>query len=220
MPLPPSAPPTSNASVPHAPVFFLATPVHDGRIHHAYMVGVVQLSETGRLILSRYTSSSMPTSRDILTARFLRSRATHLLCVNPDIGWGVTDVQRLLLANRDFVSGVYARKQADRALALDLLERREGQLIEASFAPAGFLLLTRACVERMVAAHPELVYSQPTGDTCALWAPIFDGKPYGEELAFCARWRALGGAIWAHSGVVVERYGDALYLPAGFEGQP
>ena len=199
-----------------APVYFLATPIHDNRVHYAYMTGVLQLAIAlpAHVVLGRYTSSYVPASRDALTDRFLKSDATHMLCIDPDIGWDPTDVQKLTLANKDFVTGIYASKQADRMPAVALLNRREGHLIEALETPAGFMLLTRHCVERLVAAHPELVFDTPAGRVCSLWSPLFAGKPYSEDASFCARWRALGGEIWAHTEVLVKRYGDALLTPA------
>jgi hypothetical protein len=204
------------------PIIFLATPLHDGRVHHTYLAGAVQLSAMlpGQLIVSTYTSSFLPVSRDVLTAQFLTSPATHMLCVDSDIGWAPSDVEKLLHANKDFVSGIYARKQANAAPASALLDTREGDLIECHHAAAGFLLLTRACVARMTAAHPELQYRTPHGTLCALWSPAFNGKPYGEDTAFCGRWRALGGRIWAHSQVLLRHYGESMYFPQGFGPPP
>jgi hypothetical protein len=171
----------------------------------------------GQLIMSTFEGSFLPVNRDMLTARFLRSHATHMRCVDSDIGWGPSDVEKLLRANKDFVAGLYARKQPDGRLASSILKGQDGELVECLHAAAGFLLLTRACVEQMVAAHPELEYKTPQGPAWALWSPVFTGGPYGEDTSFCARWRALGGKIWAHSQVVLKHYGDAAYLPRGFE---
>lgn len=195
--------------------FFLATPLHDGRVHHDYMSGVIQLALTARerLIISKFSGPFLPVSRDILTAHFLRSSASHLLCVDSDIGWGAADVEKLLAAERDFVSGLYAKKTRERSLATPLMRHRDGDLIEAHYAAAGFLLLSRACVERVVKAHPELEYETPHGRAWAVWSPLFDARPYGEDAAFCKRWRDLGGRIWAHSGVVLKHYGDSAFLP-------
>jgi hypothetical protein len=198
--------------------YFLATPILDGRVHHAYMTGAVQMSLAAgdRFIVNKFTGSYMPGNRDSLTHNFLRSPATHMLCVDPDIGWGPEHVEALVAANKDFITGIYAMKQRDRATAQALLDHREGELFEALYTSPGFLLLTRSCVERLVAAHPELVYDTGTDRVCSIWSPSFDGQPYSEDMSFCARWRALGGRIWAHPRVVLKRYGDTVLLPRGF----
>ena len=205
----------TSTSITPSPTLFLATPLHDGRVHHAYMNGVVEaaMAYRGRLIISKFTSLTLSLSRDVLTAHFLRSKATHLFWVDSDIGWGVADLKQLLAANKHFVCGNYARKQEDRALACELRTQREGDLIEARHAAAGFVLLTRACIERMVQAHPELVYETPHGTAWALWSPIFERVPCGEDVSFSKRWQALGEKIWVHSKVTLRHHGEFTYLP-------
>lgn len=204
------------------PILFLATPTHDARVHHAYMNGVLEaaLAHRGRLIISKFTSLTLSLSRDILTAHFLRSNATHLFWVDSDIGWGAADLAKLLAADKDFVCGNYARKQEDRGLASELREQREGKLIEAKYAAAGFVLLTRGCVERLVNAHPELKYETPHGPAWALWSPIFQRVPRSEDISFSKRWQALGEKIWVHSEVLLRHYGETVYLPLAADDEP
>ena len=202
--------------------FFLATPLHDGRVHHAYMSGVIELALAARerLIIGKFSGPFLPASRDILTAHFLRSGASHLLCVDSDIGWSAADVKKLVDADKDFVAGLYAKKTTEPLLATPLAEEREGALIAAPYAAAGFLLLTRACVEQMVRAYPELQYDTPQGPAWALWSPLFDVRPYGEDAGFCRRWRKLGGKIWAHSQVLLKHYGDHAFVAQPPEQAP
>ncbi len=198
---------------------FLATPIYDNWVHHAYMMGAVDtlLAFPGELIVHKQRGSYQPSNRNELTWRFLQSDATHLLCVDPDLGWSGVDVLKLLEARQDFVSGIYARKQADRAPAAEFSTAREGPLIEAESVGAGFLLLTRSCLERLVAAHPELHLERDGHNVCALWQPQFNGRAhYGEDTTFCGHWRALGERIWVHSQVVLKRHGETSYYPRGF----
>lgn len=87
---------------------FLATPLYDGRVHHAYMMGTIQmaLQFPGELIVGKIGSSYRPQNHDRLTQMFMQSNATHLLCVNPDIAWTPADAEQLLAANQDFVTGI------------------------------------------------------------------------------------------------------------------
>lgn len=201
---------------------FIGIPLHDGRVHAQTMAGCLQsmVAFRDRIKIVQQGGSFLPRNRDILTRHFLDSPATHMLCVDSDIGWAPDDVQALLDTGKDFVSGCYAKKQPNRQIPAGLLSRREGQLIEASYVPGGFLLLSRPCVERMVGAYRDLAYRVPEiGTVWALWASIYDRVTGydGEDVAFCRRWRDIGGEIWLHSGVILRHFGELCYVPDPLE---
>ena len=195
---------------------FLATPMYDGRVHHAYMMGAVQLALEfpGEVIMCKVGGSYLPSSHDRLTQLFMQSSATHLLFVNSDMIWTPADALQLLAANREFVSGIYGKKRVEARAVTP--ERRQGDLLELEYTGAGFMLLQRGCVERLAAAHPELVYDTPDGPAHSLWSPHFDGQVYSADRTFCGYWRGLGGQIWGHTGVVLKRFGETVYVPDGF----
>lgn len=192
---------------------FLATPLYDGRVHHSYMMGTIQmaLEFAGELIVGKIGSSYRPQNHDRLTQAFMQSNATHLLCVNPDIAWTPADARKLLAADRDFVTGIYGKKQGEGRPVVP--ERREGALLEMEYTGAGFMLVKRACIERMEKAHPELRYDTQSGPAYALWSPRFAGGVYSEDRTFCSYWRSLGGKIWAHTQVLLKRHGETVYAP-------
>jgi len=199
---------------------FVATPMYDGRVHHAYMMGVVQMAMEfpGELILAKSASSYGPHNHDRLTQLFMESNATHALWVASDIAWAPADARQLFEADRDFVTGLYGKRQGEgRPLAP---ERRDGKLLELEYTGAGFMLLKRRCIQRLCAAHPELSYEGIGGTAFALWSPRFSGQIYSGERTFCQYWRALGGQIWAHTSVVVQRHGETVYVPDGYAAPP
>lgn len=200
------------------PTLFVATPLHTQQLHLAWVAGALgAMTEfRDRIRIVTQVGSLLPRNRDILTAQFLESPATHMLCIDSDIGWTPAQAQALLDTGKDFVSGTYCKKQTDRGIPAGLNGKREGYLYAAEWVPGGFLLLSRACVERMVGAYREMEYiAKPFGRIWALWAPLFEpGVTYaGEDVAFCNRWRKIGGEIWMHRGVELEHYGEMRYLP-------
>jgi len=195
---------------------FLATPLYDGRVHHAYMMGVVQMAMEfpGELVLAKIGSSYGPHNHDRLTQLFMESNATHALWVASDIAWTPADARQLFAADRDFVTGVYGKRQAEGRPVTP--EHREGNLLELEYTGSGFMLLKRSCIERLHAAHPELAYEGVSGTAFALWSPVFGGQIYSGERTFCRYWRALGGKIWAHTEVVLKRHGETIYVADGY----
>lgn len=200
------------------PSLFIGSPLMDGSCKWAYMAGALQAMTVfrDRIAFEADLHSSLPKSRDTLTARFLDSGASHMLCIDSDIGWTPADAQKLLSTGKDFISGIYSKKQPDREIPVRLLDQGTVQNLvrEAEYVPGGFLLLSRPCIERMVGAYRRLAYPSKRGTVWALWAEMFEGGQYsGEDVSFCRRWRAIGGQIFVHCGVVLSHYGDQCYLP-------
>jgi hypothetical protein len=197
------------------PTLFVATPLHSGWLHYAYVAGALQAMTAfaGRIAFQVQTGSFLPINRDVLTARFLESAATHMLCIDSDIGWTPADAQALLATRKDFISGCYPKKQPNPTVPAKLTGHRQGDIWEAEYVPGGFLLLSRACVERMVGAYRALEYKRDGMKLWALWSSLFiDGETYaGEDVAFCNRWRALGGQVWLHQGVALKHYGETCF---------
>lgn len=194
---------------------FVATPLHNGWLHSSYVAGALQAMTAfaGRIAFEVQSGSFLPRNRDILTARFLDSGATHMLCVDSDIGWVPAQAQLLLDSGKDFISGCYPKKQPDRAIPAKLLGRHEGELWQAEYVPGGFLLLSRACVERMVGAFRKLEYTHNEHRCWALWSSLFEygGSYDGEDVAFCRRWTSIGGEIWLHQGVSLKHFGEHCF---------
>lgn len=165
-----------------------------------------------RIACEVQSGSFLPRNRDVLTARFLDSGASHMLCVDSDVGWQPEHAQLLLDSGKDFISGCYPKKQANREIPAKLTGVREGDLWEAEYVPGGFLLLSRACVERMVGAYRNLEYQAGPMRCWALWASMFENNSYdGEDVSMCRRATAIGIKIWLHQGVVLDHHGEYTY---------
>ena len=200
------------------PSIFIGTPVHGSQVHQDWLAGVLTAKDAfaGRIVIELEKGSFLPRQRDQLTRRFFDSGASHMLCVDSDIGWRASHVEALLATGKDFISGIYAIKDGRGDVPFSFTGERQGELLGCEWAPGGFLLVARPVVERMMGAYQGLQYKAGTGTRLtALWSMMFDpDTPYSsEDVSFCKRWRRLGGEIWAHSGVVLKHYGETVYLP-------
>jgi hypothetical protein len=164
--------------------------------------------------------------RAALMTQFLKGDASHLLFVDSDIGFEPQAVFRLFDAAREVVGGVYPKKlQGPDSLVTheldELPDHASASLRPVASIGAGFLLIARGAAERLAAAYPQL--KARLGDLAG-GAPqeavmLFDsftdpatGRHLSDYQAFCHRWRAIGGEVWAdfaspleHIGVVVHR---------------
>lgn len=187
---------------------FVATPLYNGTVSHHYLRGALETQRhfPGCVEFSIATGTYIAENRERLTRKFLESKCRFLLFIDSDIGWTVEDIELLIQAERDIVSGVYVKK-IDKTLAAEILRegatRNTEDLTECVWVPGGFLLIQRSVIENMSTIYGER--NEP------LWAYQYEGRKFvGEDVAFCRRWRALGGQVWLHNRVLVKHIGEQV----------
>lgn len=169
-------------------------------------------------------------ARNQFVADFLASDCTDLVMIDDDMAWQDGAFMRLLSHPCDVVGGIYPMRTDPlcypiRRLNGGKFDKATG-LLEVELMPTGFLRMTRACLEQMVACHPELAYSDdkvPCGVAHALfWVDLADNMPeskpglktvVGEDFSFCRKWRAMGGKVYADTLLRFRHWGKK-----GFEG--
>lgn len=152
-------------------------------------------------------NSMIAHGRDLLCAKFLGDEtATDLFFVDNDVAWPKGWMFKLVDYPVDMVAGVYPQRIDPPNFSCryinkpELWSDPETGLLEVAGVPAGFLRISRACLEKMVAAYPEKRFADknaPTGFAWALFDNIHEGDAYfGEDYSFCERWRRIGGQVW------------------------
>lgn len=163
-------------------------------------------------------NSLITRARNSLVAHFLTTDATDLMFVDSDLSWERGALCRLVDRPEPLVCGLYPKRteplewpvilREDKSLAPDLTTG----LLEIAAAPGGFMRIKRAAIEQLVAANPQLEYDEPYapgGTAHALFDFARQGRNYiSEDYVFCARFRALGGKVWADPGIAFEHIGQ------------
>jgi len=172
-------------------------------------------------------------------SRFLADKQfTHLMMIDDDVSWVTGSIRGLLNAEEDFVCGLYPRRSDPLTFNFRSDDETNGNLsvndkglIEGIWAvPAGFMLLSRACCEKMVEAYSNLIFesekvkdvngNEVGGYTAhAVFDPYFleqgNGRPpvkLGEDYAFCQRWKDIGGKIYVDPAVIMGHTGRKTFL--------
>ena len=210
---------------------FIATPAFGGMVTTPYVASLLdtqtELFKHSIPYETHFTTDSLiQLSRDILTANFLMTKHSHILWLDADIDWKAKDVLRLLSHDKDIVCGIYPRKRFPIEYPIiwteDDKDVDEDGLIEIVGAGAGFLLIKREVMEKMVEAYPEKKYIADGAiqekdqyldlEVYGLWDTYIENEIfYGEDLAFLKRWGAIGGKVFLDTEVYLKHIGSYAY---------
>src|SRR3989344_3368270 len=199
-------------------------------------------------VLTFGNESLITRARNLCVSKFLDApeNYTHLLFIDADIGFSPENVFRLLDFDKEFCSGIYPRKNVDFARLVKAFEEgvrdpweleaksldynisvidpqkvtlEKGSFVEVKEVAAGFMLLKREVLLKMIQAYPELSYKSDSFFTSGKYDSqstylLFDcikdpetERYLSEDYTFCKRWRALGGKIYADIGASLTHVG-------------
>tara|TARA_E500000318_G_scaffold83639_1_gene79331 strand:- start:866 stop:1705 length:840 start_codon:yes stop_codon:yes gene_type:complete len=166
---------------------FVATPVHSEVSIH-YTKSLLELQKHGfkngyKVYFQLMKSSLVTQGRNMCVAAFLKSKATHMLFIDSDIGFEPGAAERLVNCNKELVSIPYPLKDMnfDKAMhmfkagkiktAKDLKNKAfyrypmkvpendqikvENGCIEVTHSPTGFMMIRRDCLDKMIKHYGE-----------------------------------------------------------------
>ena len=216
---------------------FIATPAFDGRVHVPF---ALSLSETTLLCARNHiqveyrvmtSGSLLCAERNRLIKSFLESDCTHMLCIDSDLGWPPQSVLALLEKNVEFVAGVYPARQ-EKAFLFRPSTNENGSivtdpikgLLKMEYIPAGFMLLQRSVLEKMIEKHPQTKF-QPKDERnesgYALFnTEVFEGEFWGEDYVFCRLAREAGIDIWVDPMIQFNHAGSIGMLAQVLSDKP
>ena len=193
----------------------IAIPAYTGQIHLATMRSIVHdmlaLSDRGDRVTihDECGHALIADCRAQIVADFLASDGTDLVFVDSDVSWEKGALLRLVDHPVDVVAGVYPVRRDPLHFTVQFDTSKPevwsdaNGLIEVHGVPAGFLRLTRACLEKMRDAYADTAFFCERAPNQTAWALFADYRlpsnplfKMGEDYAFCARWRDIGGKVF------------------------
>jgi hypothetical protein len=138
----------------------------------------------------------------------------------------------LVSHDKEFVGGLYAIKNPGAVRCSSVPFDRfdpltfDSGLVKMRWLSTGCWCIHRSVVEKMVEAYPDLTYvgdDNMSGKTVhGLYIPMIHEMPndegegtfkkyLSEDWSFCARWAAIGGEIFADTGIVLNHIGSYDY---------
>lgn len=210
----------------------IATPMGGGGVcDQAYAIGYgdlrVECALRGIPVYSTVirNESDVQQGRNRCFAHFLASPCSHMLFIDSDIGFSPDAVFRLIAHDRPIVGATYAKKAMGEpqyaVSTMPTMESTDAGLIEVGGLPGGFLMVQRGAAERLAGAYRDLHFTAQDGDPSTegwrghlynlFGAEMAEGTRWSEDLAFCRRWRAIGGRVWLDPHILLEHWGMARF---------
>ncbi|PWU06763.1 MAG: hypothetical protein C5B43_01235 [Verrucomicrobia bacterium] len=206
---------------------FIATPAFDGKVNVQYACSLcdtrlcMAANNIHTLVRINTSGSLLVRERNDLIKAFIETDATHMLCIDSDIGWNPTDVKKLIDYDEDFVAALYPARGPDKCFIFRGVYEDENKkmtisekgLLQMEYIPAGFMLLKRCVLEKMIADFPELYYIpkdeslKHTAGHYLFATEIWDGEFWGEDYVFCRRARQSGFKIWIDPTIELDHAG-------------
>jgi hypothetical protein len=214
---------------------FLATPCYGGLLTDQYFLSMFRLSQ----ILIKYgipfrittlrNESLIPRARNILSAMFMESTATHLFFIDADIEFQPEAVLRALAFDKDLIVGAYPKKTLPINYAINFkfqdMEKKqirvENGLIELLDASTGFFCVKREVFDKMREAYPELHYRNDSNldpkyeKYCyAFFDTMLDPvtrRYLSEDYCFVRYWQQLGGEVWLDPNTKLNHVGSYTF---------
>lgn len=155
-------------------------------------------------------------ARNAVAREFLASDCTHLMFLDADVSWEPQAIVQLCQRDKDIVGGVYPyRRDGGEAMPVRLMDASKridaDGLLEVDGLPTGFMMIRREVFEEMAPMVP--VYFDKTEKTHMFFDrpdPDANGTRWGGDIAFCNRWKALGGKLYADAELRLGHSGDAM----------
>lgn len=208
----------------------IATPMATGRPEDVYCTAVENTRQLIRMHGGKVENFKTKYVSDIYYARsklfgaFLRAKQfTHMIMVDDDMGFTPEDVVWMLLLQRDMIAAVGPKKVYPIEYAFNMIgddgkpallyHETETNVAEVPFVGAAFMMISRACAEKMATAYPELEYEVENGVTehSIFDSVIINRRRLSEDYAFCWRWRKLGGKVYVKMDCTITHTGSHTF---------
>lgn len=172
-------------------------------------------------------SSAVERARNSIIEEFLkRTEFSHLLMIDDDMDFPHTDILKILSNKHEvcYAAGVKKKPGSDAPpefaiypVGRENVVCQDCGCVEMAAGGACFMLVSRAAINRMIEAFPDLWYVNeidPEKRVPALFNPYIEESSHiyqAEDCAFYRRWRSIGGQVWLDTSIHLGHWGAARW---------
>lgn len=153
-------------------------------------------------------------ARNACVAKFLESGAKKLLFIDDDVGWYPEEFLKFIKHDRDVVAALYPQKKDDVTYPVRLLpppfQAEADGLLQVEAVPTGFLMLSRAAVEKMASLSQEIIHDNKSMPLI-FERGVLDGRRWSGDFWFSRKWTEAGGTIWIDPEISLSHQGSKTW---------
>lgn len=186
----------------------IATPAYDGKVDVQYALSLAetknQLENKGIPVKYNILTDNglLSLARNELVAKFMLSDCSHMMFIDSDVGWNSQTISDMLELDKEFLAAVYPSRNPpyDYKIVPHLVDGNRlamvDNLVLAKYIPAGFMMISRVGMQKIIDAHEHLAYSNEGREEYALFnTELINGSFMGEDFVFCDRASKAGVSI-------------------------
>lgn len=142
-------------------------------------------------------------SRNTVVRDFLESDCTDLVFLDADVSWEPEDLLTLCQHDCDVVGGVYPYRREGGKEGMPVRNKREcfepdeNGLLEVEGLPTGFLRIRRHVLASLAEDAPSFRRGNKGRIPVIFERDILGEGRRGGDIAFCMKWQAMGGRLYA-----------------------
>lgn len=160
---------------------------------------------------------------NLMSKMMTNEKATHFMFIDADIRFQPDAILSMIAKEKDVIGGLYPKKALPISYVINVKSgtKIQNDLFEVDTMGTGFMMFKREVYEKLIAAHPETKYVDDVGlgkqfepHMYSIFDTVIDenGHYLSEDWTFCRRWKALGGKIYAHAGVLLNHSGHYEFV--------
>ena len=185
----------------------IASPCHHGKVDNKFTLSLIQSlyildhANIQTIVLLPATGSILAKERNKIISVFMESDCTNLMCIDSDLSWDPKAIFEFLNYDDDILAGVYPARTSDNSKKFIFWPdtnpnnsiKTKNKLMKMFGVPAGFMMITRKCIEKMQNKFPELRYEDIdiNGNKEIGYAffntELENGNFWGEDYVFCKK---------------------------------
>ena len=201
----------------------ISAPSYDGKVDVWHCTALAETAKIGLTkniniipIYMSYDALVQRARNDIFQMVYMNDIVDDLIFIDCDVDWNPADIFKLLNYDLPIVAAAVPKKsdyEQYGVKASSKLEIDDNGLVEVDGVGTAFMRVRRDAVKKIYERSDE--YNEPHKEKpirMVFNIDIVNGELYSEDMAFCKKWKDMGGKIYVDPSIVCGHSGTKRWI--------